>query len=199
MKFCYFDLRAKGEITRLIAAAADVQLVDERIAMTKWPEVKPSTPLGQLPFLVLDDGTVLPQSMAIARYLAKKHGLASDCILENAKIDAVVDTLLDPLNSYIEARFHSKGEDQKALLLKFKNEEIPLVLGRLEKLKKMYGSEKHMVGDKLTWADLFVFDNLENYEEFNKEEVAKHKGLLAVRESVMANKGVAKYLAKKSH
>ncbi|KAL7676337.1 hypothetical protein ACOME3_002591 [Neoechinorhynchus agilis] len=195
MKFQYFGVRGRGEITRLIAAAANVKYENAVVNLKEWSELKSSTPLGQLPLLTLDDGTVLPQSLSIARYLATEHGLAGGSCFESAKIDAVVDTALDGNIVYGEVKYDFKGEEQEREIAKFKNNTIPLVLKRLEKLKSMYGSSKYMVGTKLSWADLYVFDTLENFEEYDKEEVAKHEKLLAVREAVKENEGISAYLA----
>jgi len=51
-------------------------------------------PLGQMPVLEVD-GVKLPQSMTIARFLAKQFGLAGKDNLEQAKVDVVVDTSID--------------------------------------------------------------------------------------------------------
>jgi len=41
-KLTYFNLRARGEIARLIFAAAGVQFEDNRVEFSQWPELKPS-------------------------------------------------------------------------------------------------------------------------------------------------------------
>jgi hypothetical protein len=46
------------------------------------------------------DGVNLPQSISIARYLAREFNLAGKNNLEQAKADVVVDTCLDLLNLY---------------------------------------------------------------------------------------------------
>lgn len=42
-KLHYFNLRARGEIIRLIFAAAGVEYEDYRITFKDWPSVKAST------------------------------------------------------------------------------------------------------------------------------------------------------------
>jgi len=51
-------------------------------------------PLGQMPVLEFD-GNKLPQSMSIARFLAKQFQLAGSDNFEQGKVDAVVDTITD--------------------------------------------------------------------------------------------------------
>lgn len=55
-------------------------------------------PLGQVPVLEVD-GQQVHQSIAIARYVAKKVGLAGQNDWESLLIDVVVDTISDFSNS----------------------------------------------------------------------------------------------------
>ena len=67
IKFSYFDIEAKGELTRLLLHAANFDFEDDRIPISEWPgEHKAATTFGQLPMLRWD-GVELAQSMAIAR------------------------------------------------------------------------------------------------------------------------------------
>ena len=96
-KLTYFNGRGRAELSRLIFAAAGVQFTDERV--TNWPTGKEDAPLGQLPYLTVD-GVKLPQSLSIARYLAKQFKLAGADDLAQAKADAIVDTLNDVLEPF---------------------------------------------------------------------------------------------------
>ena len=53
-----------------------------------------ATPLGSLPFLEFE-GKRLPQSMSIARYLAREFSLAGKNSEEQCKADAIVDTVAE--------------------------------------------------------------------------------------------------------
>ena len=46
--------------------------VDERIEFAEWPELKPTTPLGSLPFLTLPDGRVVSQTDAMMRWAGRR-------------------------------------------------------------------------------------------------------------------------------
>ena len=75
-KLYYFQQRGLGEPIRLILSYLNIPFDDIRVDefadwMTKW---KPWTPLGNVPVLVLKDGTKLSQSVSICRYLGEKHG-----------------------------------------------------------------------------------------------------------------------------
>ena len=54
-------------------------------------------PFAELPALEVDGQTIV-QSLAIARYIAKKHGLAGKDDMEAAKADMVVDGCSDFIN-----------------------------------------------------------------------------------------------------
>merc|ERR1712108_108297 len=69
VKFVYFDIQAKGELTRLLLAAGNIDYEDFRVGFSDWPgEIKATTPFGQMPVLYWD-GEELAQSMAISRLL----------------------------------------------------------------------------------------------------------------------------------
>ena len=113
LKFYYFNLHARGELTRLILAAAGREYEDIRFGFDKWPEYKPKMILGQCPVLELGDGTQIPQSMTIARYVAREAGLAGSDNLESAKIDAVVDTQKDVNEVFYTKVFFEKMKQKK--------------------------------------------------------------------------------------
>lgn len=52
-----------------------------------------------MPALEVEKGKVICQSMAIARYLAKKYGLAGSGELEQAQVDMVAECIADTMNS----------------------------------------------------------------------------------------------------
>lgn len=67
-KLNYFNIRARGEVIRLIFAAADKKYIDNRFEFEQWPEYKKKAPLGACPWLEIhDEGhvTYLGQSIAI--------------------------------------------------------------------------------------------------------------------------------------
>merc|ERR1712127_878081 len=88
----YFNMRGRAEPTRLILAQAGAEYEEVRIPWggftpsEEWLKVKPSVPMGQVPFMEVD-GKMICQSMAIARYCAKKYGLAGATDLEAALAD----------------------------------------------------------------------------------------------------------------
>ena len=63
-------------------------------------------PFGQVPILEVD-GKVLSQSITIARYLARQHGLAGKNDWEQAQADMYVDCYADLANGILFFQFRS--------------------------------------------------------------------------------------------
>lgn len=78
----YFNGRGRGELTRLVFAAAGVEFTDKRVEFSEWPALKSGAPLGQMPYLTVDGTTQLPQSVSIARFAAREVGLAGQTSLQ---------------------------------------------------------------------------------------------------------------------
>lgn len=114
-KLTYFNSRGVTEPIRFIFKYANIEFEDVRVTSEEWVKLKASeylltyflqivkkpileTPFGQLPTLE-HNGKVVNQSIAIARYAAKKANLAGNDDWENLEIDSVVDTLTDLFKS----------------------------------------------------------------------------------------------------
>ena len=110
-KLTYFNGRGLGEASRLIFAAAGQKYEDVRVERDQWPTKKAEMPLGQIPVLEFD-GVKLPQSTSIARFLAKQFQLAGKDNFDQAKVDAVVDTITDLVVKFIPI-FMEKDEAKK--------------------------------------------------------------------------------------
>lgn len=197
LKYYYFNLQARGELARLILAAADRSYEDIRFDFQQWPEYKPKMILNQCPVLEFADGTQLPQSMSIARYLARETGLAGSDNLESAKIDAVVDTQRDVNEVFYTKVFFEKDEAKKAEELeKFLKETLVKHVENLGKLKKAYSTdERYFVGNKLSWADLFVYNSIQALVHVVpqvKDKIGtEFQGLI---DAIHANESLKKYL-----
>ncbi len=91
----YFDFDgSRGLECRLALTLAGVAFHDERVGRSDWPALKPSLPFGALPVLDVD-GTRIPQSNAILRYLGASHGLHPSEPVAAARHDALMQSVED--------------------------------------------------------------------------------------------------------
>ncbi|CAF3096371.1 unnamed protein product [Rotaria sp. Silwood2] len=193
-KLYYFNGRGRAEVSRLIFAAAGQKYEDIRYERDQWPSHKSEMPLGQIPVLEFD-GTKLPQSLSIARFLAKQFQLAGRDNFEQAKVDAVVDTINDLATKFVPIRWESDEIKKQELIKKFIAEELPKHLQNLEVLGKLYGNGgPFFVGNHLTWVDLFFYEVGYIMLQLDAKALDNHPWLKNNRVEVEKQPNIAEYL-----
>lgn len=193
-KLYYFNTRGRAELSRLIFAAAGVKYEDIRYEPNEWPSHKSEMPLGQMPVLEVD-GIKLPQSMSIARFLAKQFDLAGKDNFEQAKVDAVVDTSIDLAMKYIVVFFEKDKEKKEKQTAEFIANELPKHLKNFEVLAKLYSDGgSFFTGNQLTWADLEVYDMLDFILQADDKILDSHPWLQKNRREVEKQPKIAAYL-----
>jgi glutathione S-transferase len=152
-KLYYFDVRGRGELIRMIFAAANQKYEDVRIKFEEWPKKKGEFHFGQLPVLEID-GERYNQSVAIAHYLAQQFGLAGKTPLDALKCHSIVETLNDA-SAPITSKMNPKVDDAaKAAVIKEAEPAIKEWLAKLEECCKSHSSGGFAVAGQLTYADL---------------------------------------------
>ncbi|KAI4470750.1 glutathione s-transferase [Holotrichia oblita] len=193
IKVTYFNGRGLGEVIRYLLKYGNIDFEDIRIEQDNWPALKDSTPFGQLP-LYEENGKVTGQSVAIARYIAKKVNLAGDDEWQNLEIDAIADTITDlrlklyPL--YSESDAEKKATLKQALLL----ETIPYYFGRFDKyISKNNG---YLAANKLSWADVYFAIALDLFNVFLEINVLeKYESLSTLKKKVEELPGIKEWIA----
>merc|ERR1712168_311769 len=159
-KLIYFESKGRAELTRCMFAYGDIQYTDERFPRAEWPEKKKSMPFSKLPVLMVDDKP-LPQSKAIARYVAKEVGLVPENNLQAAYCGAMG-----------KIRFSDKSEEDKKK--EFTEVYFPNTLQPfLVKLEKRLSEKVWLLGDKMYWADIALAMMLGNLKA-GKPEMMKN-------------------------
>ncbi|CAF1539312.1 unnamed protein product [Adineta steineri] len=193
-KLYYFNTRGRAEVARLIFIAADQKFEDIRYEHSEWASHKNEMPLEQMPVLEVD-GVKLPQSGAIARFLAKQFHLAGKDNFEQAKVDAVVDTIADAMAQFLPIRFEKDETKQLEMVKNFFANELPKHLQNLEVLAKQFGNGgSFFVGNNLTWADLLFYEVTETLLGLNKNALDNHQWLKQNRVEVEKQPRIAEYL-----
>ena len=156
-KLTYFNFRGRGEIVRLILAAANQPFEDDRIEMSNWPALKSQTPLGQLPVLetMSDSGDRIyrvAQSMAIARHLARELKLAGSNEVEQTIADMYAEHSQDLFNEYVKIHFEKDEAKKQELREKLQNETLPNNFAKTE--ARLAQNNGHLAGSGITYADV---------------------------------------------
>jgi len=193
-KLYYFNARGRAEVSRLLFAAVGQKFEDIRYSKNDWPSHKSETPLGQMPVLEID-GFKLPQSITIARFLARQFQLAGKDNFEQAMADAVVDTITDIASKVAPLQRETDETKKKEAIRKFFTEELPKHLKNLEYLGKSYGNGgPFFVGNRLTWADLYAYDTLESLLQFDGSALNSYPWLRYNRQEIENQPKISAYL-----
>ncbi|XP_078426691.1 hematopoietic prostaglandin D synthase-like [Cetorhinus maximus] len=187
-KLTYFKIRGRAETARYIFAYSGIKYEDNTIEMMDWLNVKQSLLFQQIPILRVDD-TVLNQSTAIARYLAREAGLVGRNSLEQAQADAIVDTINDFMNMF---PWTEKNPAVKEKIMEdvFANK-IPLLL---DGLNQLLGDQMWFVGDSVTWADFHWAVCSITLTNLNVDILHSYPKLLALKERVEALPKIAAWI-----
>jgi glutathione S-transferase len=155
LKLTYFDVHGgRGEPARLAMHIGGIPFEDHRFAFPEFPEVRKTTPFGQVPTLHVD-GTVVTQCDAIARYVGKLAGLYPTDAYQALLCDEVMSVVEDA-NVRLAPTFRMTGEEQKEARLALVNGAMPMYLAWLQSRLIAQGGE-YFADNRLTVADLKVF------------------------------------------
>ncbi|MDI1444149.1 glutathione S-transferase [Polyangium sp. 6x1] len=192
----YFPLRGRAEPIRLLFATANVAFTNTPV--TNWPELKPKTPLGQLPVLVehTESGErQIAQSMAIIRHLARVFDLSGKDEAEKTTTDVAAETLNDWRGKFAPVQFAAFMKTEQAVIDKYWAE-LPATLRLVEGLLgscTWFGG-----GESPTYADVLAFDALDNHMAMKPETLADFPRLRALHDRFRALPSVAAYLEKRA-
>ncbi|GFN93427.1 glutathione s-transferase [Plakobranchus ocellatus] len=196
IKLHYFPLRGRGETSRLVLHAANREFVDDRIQFADWSALKPKTPFGSLPYLEVGD-EAFGQAQAIASYLARENNLYGSSNLDALKIEQIQglreDLFVEELKVWKE-----NDEAKKAEMTKNMNEVVyPKFLAYFERLIKdnqTKTNSKFTAGDKLSLADIIVFEGTETLRQKNSALLDQYPVVKEVNVLVASQESIKKYL-----
>ncbi|KAL6736886.1 glutathione S-transferase protein [Ancylostoma duodenale] len=194
-KLTYFDATGAAEVIREIFAIAGQDFEDVRLSREEWPKHKDEMPFGQMPVLEVD-GKQLAQSFAIARFLARKFGLAGNCPFEEALVDSIADQYRDFINEVRPCLMvligYAEGDLEK-LTKELLLPSCEKFFGFMTKFLKKSNSG-YLVGDSLTYADLYL---AETSVELAKKFPTIYDGFPEVKahaEKVRSNPALKKWI-----
>ena len=184
MKLTYFNGRGLAETSRILFAISGQEYTDDRypleiIDMKTHNMNKPEFDndkkegklvhsLNKLPFLTLDDGTIIPQSKTIERFLAYRFYLMGGSDVDAARIDAICECVRDFKDMYQPLR-KLEGDEKEEGMKKWFSETL---VERLELLETNLDSEDFSVGNNLSLADVVLFTFITQFFD-DKESAMK--------------------------
>jgi len=159
----YFNRLGKVELIRLIFAAGDTNYRSLFVDNVTDSDSR----YGNVPYLEVD-GFQIPLISVIARFLARHFDLTGITNLETAQMDALAQTVMLVIDKYFEQVFSCGDDDERRVAMKyFMDYTVENNVMLLEKLLKDYNPlieySSFSLGNKLTYADLFIFELATNY------------------------------------
>lgn len=202
-KLTYFDIRGRAEPTRLLFIVAGVQFEDERIGQEQWKAIKHKVPGNSLPFLSVD-GVVVSQSMTINRHLARIFGLDGESLSQKLKVDEIVEYLVAMKNKMVELPMMSDDPRTQAraeeILKSFKDlmmKACTFIEAQIQ--RNMKEGNGFAVGNRLTFADIMIFEAFENSLATNINALDKCVGIVKCRSKVANMPRIKDYLSKRKY
>lgn len=188
----YFKGRGRAEAVRWLLAAAGVEF-DEKFYETEedYDKLLQSGDLmfQQVPMLEID-GLKLVQTRAILSYIAGKYNLYGSDLKERAYIDMYVEGIAD-LTILVLSYFllpESEQEKQRILMKeKAHTRYFPVYNKALE-------GKKFLVGNKLSWADVYLLDVILSLEEFHPDILKGFANLQAFKKTTSEIPTIKKFL-----
>lgn len=158
-----------------------------------WAQLKPHTPFGQVPVLEVD-GKMAPQSIAIARYVAKQVKLTGRNDWEDLIIDSVVDTVNDLRQKLGQYYFESNEELRNSRKEVLFRETLPFYQERLDNMAKE--NNGHLALGCLTWADIYFVGLLDFLNTMAGIDIIEgYPNLQAVKNNVMIIPDIQEWFA----
>lgn len=208
----YFNGRGRAEICRLLFAAAAVQHTDKRIEHNEWDQWKSKMPTASLPMLEVDSKQQFPQSMSIARYLAREFGFHAKTNVDMARVEYITDCLYEILDDYMKMYHEKNGKLSAQSGQKFGDKESKVneltqryqetcrrILPFLEKTLEIQNIGCHFfMGDQLMLCDMMCYAALENPVLENPSLLSSYPRLQALRNCVASHPKLATYLKKRN-
>nr|UOU03298.1 glutathione S-transferase sigma 9 [Brachionus rubens] len=192
----YFNKHGKVELSRLIFQCADVKYEDNFIENYTDSD----TSLGFMPFLQVND-VKIPLISVICRYLAKEFNLAGDDHLDQAKTDAIAQTVMLLIDTYYRNVFNIEDIDTKKINLKdYLNNDVESAADTVENLINMYSNKGDWcVGNKCSYADLFVYEMAKHYFPSDPQFMERFPMIYKIRQNVEEKSNVSDYVKTKAY
>merc|ERR1711963_149246 len=192
----YFDIRGRGEVTRMLFYAAGRKFVDTRVDFaTQWPgTLKAEMPFGLLPILNVS-GHIYSQSIAIQNFVARETDMYGRSSRDQLMIDQISYAKED-LFVYEEKFLAEPDLVKKAQLNATLQAKYPIYLGNFAKfIRANSDNSGFVIGKQLSAADITIHEATQTISQTNPAMLDKYPDIKTLRAKVANSKGLKQYLA----
>lgn len=189
----YFTFRGYGEYIRLLLVDNKIEFGDNRFKYggKEWEEAKKNMIFGQMPCLKID-GKELVQTGAIMRHLGRKYDLNGSSEDDATFLDMFFEGVRDVSNKYVSYIMMEDGTGEEIV-----KKTIPECLEKLEKLFNIHPGD-YIIGDKTSYADYLLFEELDAYHHLDAHILDKFPGLKNFWEKMWQRPNLKAYLEKRT-
>ncbi|XP_060090978.1 glutathione S-transferase-like [Heteronotia binoei] len=193
-KLHYFNGRGRMESIRWLLAAAGIEF-EEVFLETKEDFEKLCNDgallFHQLPMVEID-GMKIVQTRAILSYIAAKHNLYGKDRNEKTLIDIYVEGTIDLMGMIISLMFQTTEGKAKQIALII-DQATTRYFPAYEKVLKDHGQD-FLVGNRLSWADVHLFETILMTEELKSDVLSKFPQLQAFKTRMSNIPTIKKFL-----
>ena len=147
----YFGLYGRAETSRMCLWKAGVKHEDCKIEFKDWPALKPTTEFGSMPFVTLEDGTQIGQSIPMQNYVAARCNLMPTDPSKRYCGEKCFEFIWGDIASQILPMLGVKGDDLKAAQKKVCETIVPKFVAGVE---KCLGDTKWLCGEEMCVYDM---------------------------------------------
>ncbi|KAH9420192.1 Glutathione S-transferase Mu 3 [Dermatophagoides pteronyssinus] len=194
----YWDARGLAQSIRLLLTYAGVDFIDKRYNVGPPPNYDRSEWLNDKFNLGLDfpncpyyiDGNVkLSQSIAILRYIARKHKLIGQNDREEIRVSLAEQQIIDMNMAIGRIAYNPNCEKLKPEFLKTLPEQVEL-------LSKFLGDQPFIAGSNISYADFLLYEYLTKLKVLVPDVFGRFENLKKFHERIEALPRVSDYIKK---
>nr|AIR95627.1 GST m4 [Tetranychus cinnabarinus] len=138
----------------------------------------------------LDGDLKITQTLAILRYLARKHDLGPKDEQETIRSDMVEQGAYEVLLALFRAWYAFSDEQFKLNLTQL----VPYLVEKLVHTENVLGANKFILGDRVTYVDFLLYSTLDYIRLFKPSLMDPHENLKSYLDRIEALPEIDKYL-----
>lgn len=206
LEVIYFDYAGRAEALRVVLTLGGITFKDTRVSMPDFVAMRDKLAYKSLPVMKIN-GVAHAQSCALLRYCGKLSGMYPDGLLRAARVDEVVETIMEFVEGIESVRTDVSDSEYVKNVGGVLDESVPRLIGGLEKRLEMFeeervleggGGGRFVLGDEISVADVAVYVCWLNvaagaWSGFEMERLYGYDRLCAVADAVRGDENVREW------